>query len=622
MKRHLSRALVLCLALLLTAALAAIPAAAAELSGPPAPPLVMLALQQAQLTGADGAANDYFGYEVALSGGTALVTAPSDDVGGNIDQGSVYVFVRSGSIWSQQQKLTAADGAANDEFGHGVAIDGDTALVTAPSDDVGGNIDQGSVYVFVRSGGIWSQQQKLTAADGAAYDSFGYAAVVLDGETALVGVCEDDVGANHDQGSAYVFVRSGSTWSQQALLTAADGAANDNFGCSVALDGGSALVGASWDDVGSNIEQGSAYVFVRSGSTWSQQALLTAADGAANDNFGCSVALDEDSALIGARYDDVGGNIDQGSVYVFGRSGGIWSEQQKLTAADGAASDYFGAPVVLDGETALIGVHEDDIGENIGQGSVYVLVRSGSIWSQQQKLTAAAGAANDAFGVWAALDGGSALVGACGDDVGSAINQGSAYVFALDMSAPVTSAVLSPLPNGAGWNRVAVTVTLSATDDVSGVDKTWYRLGDAGDYSIYDAAAQPVAASNGVTNVWFYSRDAAGNVETAKSLAVRIDTTRPVTKALAKATVRRGRKVTLRLRVDDAVSPEAAVTVKIYKGAALKKTLVLGLQTTNTEIRYAYTCSLARGTYSWKVYATDLAGNRQGTIGYKTLTVK
>ena len=566
MKRHLSRALVLCLALLLTAALAAIPAAAAELSGPPAPPLVMLALQQAQLTGADGAANDYFGYEVALSGGTALVTAPSDDVGGNIDQGSVYVFVRSG--------------------------------------------------------GIWSQQQKLTAADGAAYDSFGYAAVVLDGETALVGVCEDDVGANHDQGSAYVFVRSGSTWSQQALLTAADGAANDNFGCSVALDGGSALVGASWDDVGSNIEQGSAYVFVRSGSTWSQQALLTAADGAANDNFGCSVALDEDSALIGARYDDVGGNIDQGSVYVFGRSGGIWSEQQKLTAADGAASDYFGAPVVLDGETALIGVHEDDIGENIGQGSVYVLVRSGSIWSQQQKLTAAAGAANDAFGVWAALDGGSALVGACGDDVGSAINQGSAYVFALDMSAPVTSAVLSPLPNGAGWNRVAVTVTLSATDDVSGVDKTWYRLGDAGDYSIYDAAAQPVAASNGVTNVWFYSRDAAGNVETAKSLAVRIDTTRPVTKALAKATVRRGRKVTLRLRVDDAVSPEAAVTVKIYKGAALKKTLVLGLQTTNTEIRYAYTCSLARGTYSWKVCATDLAGNRQGTIGYKTLTVK
>ena len=566
MKRHLSRALVLCLALLLTAALAAIPAAAAELSGPPAPPLVMLALQQAQLTGADGAANDYFGYEVALSGGTALVTAPSDDVGGNIDQGSVYVFVRSGSIWSQQQKLTAADGAANDEFGHGVAIDGDTALVTAPSDDVGGNIDQGSVYVFVRSGGIWSQQQKLTAADGAAYDSFGYAAVVLDGETALVGVCEDDVGANHDQGSAYVFVRSGSTWSQQALLTAADGAANDNFGC--------------------------------------------------------SVALDEDSALIGARYDDVGGNIDQGSVYVFGRSGGIWSEQQKLTAADGAASDYFGAPVVLDGETALIGVHEDDIGENIGQGSVYVLVRSGSIWSQQQKLTAAAGAANDAFGVWAALDGGSALVGACGDDVGSAINQGSAYVFALDMSAPVTSAVLSPLPNGAGWNRVAVTVTLSATDDVSGVDKTWYRLGDAGVYSIYDAAAQAVVSGNGVTNVWFYSRDAAGNVETAKSLAVRIDTTRPVTKALAKATVRRGRKVTLRLRVDDAVSPEAAVTVKIYKGAALKKTLVLGLQTTNTEIRYAYTCSLARGTYSWKVCATDLAGNRQGTIGYKTLTVK
>ena len=175
---------------------------------------------------------------------------------------------------------------------------------------------------------------------------------------------------------------------------------------------------------------------------------------------------------------------------------------------------------------------------------------------------------------------------------------------------------------GPHWNRAAATVSLTATDAVSGVDETWYRLGDAGVYSIYDPAAQPVVSSNGVTNVWYYSRDVAGNVETAKSLAVRIDTTLPVTKALAKATVRRGRKVTLRLRVDDAVSPEAAVTVRIYKGAALKKTLELGLQTTNTEIRYAYTCSLARGTYTWKVYATDLAGNTQSTIGYKTLTVK
>jgi hypothetical protein len=163
---------------------------------------------------------------------------------------------------------------------------------------------------------------------------------------------------------------------------------------------------------------------------------------------------------------------------------------------------------------------------------------------------------------------------------------------------------------------------LSATDDVSGVDETYYRLGGVGAYSVYDAAAKPVVSTNGLTRVWFYSRDTAGNDETAKSLSVRIDTTRPVTKALAKATVRRGGKVTLRLRVNDAVSPKATVTVKIYKGAALKRTLRLGLRRTNAEIRYSYTCRLARGTYTWKVYATDLAGNQQVKIGYKTLTVR
>ena len=624
MKRRLSWALVVCLALLLTAALAAIPAAAARTSGPPAPPLALLALQQAQLIGADGAADDWFGWRVALSGDSALVGVPGADVGSSIDQGAVYVFVRSGGSWSQQAKLTAADGAAYDEFGHDVALDGETALVGAAADDVGSTIDQGSAYVFVRSGGTWSEQAKLTAADGAANDWLGYS-VALDGDAvAVVGAPGDDVGSNVEQGSATVFVRSGGTWSEQQRLTAADGAANDAFGDDVALDGDSALVAAPADDIGGNIEQGSAYVFVRSGGTWSEQQKLTAADGAADDWFGwAAVALDGDTALIGASGDDVGSTIDQGSASVFVRSGGTWSEQQKLTVADGAAADEFGHAVALSGDSALVGAPRDDVGGNIDQGSATVFLRSGSAWSQQAWLTAADGAASDFFGEGAvALDGDSALVGAFLNDVGSAIDQGSAYVFALDSGAPVTSASLAPLANAAGWNRTAVTVSLSATDDVSGVDNTWYRLGDAGVYSIYDAAAKPVVSDNGVTNVWFYSRDVAGNVETAKSLPVRIDTTRPVTKALAKATVKRGKKVTLRLRVDDAVSPEAAVTVRIYKRSALKKTLELGLQTANTEIRYLYTCKLARGTYTWKVYASDLAGNMQSTIGYKTLTVR
>ena len=137
----------------------------------------------------------------------------------------------------------------------------------------------------------------------------------------MVGACGDDVGANADQGSAYVFTRSGTTWSQQAKLTAADGAAGDWFGYSVAVSGDTAVVGAAGDDVGANADQGSAYVFARSGTTWTQQAQLTAADGAAGDCFGRSVAVSGDTAVVGASDDDVGANTDQGSAYVFGGPG-------------------------------------------------------------------------------------------------------------------------------------------------------------------------------------------------------------------------------------------------------------------------------------------------------------
>ena len=328
----------------------------------------------------DGAAGDNFGNSVAISGDYALVGAYTDAIGANSQQGSAYVFVRSGSSWIQQAKLTATDGAANDLFGVSVAISGDYAIVGAYGDDIGANGDQGSAYVFFRSGSSWTQQQKLTAADGAVNDNFGIG-VAISGDYALVGAYQDDIGANANQGSAYVFVRSGSSWIQQAKLTATDGAANDLFGVSVAISGDYALAGAFGDDIGANADQGSAYVFVRSGSSWIQQAKLTATDGAANDLFGNSVAISGDYALVGAPYDDIGANTQQGSAYVFVRSGSSWTQQQKLTAADGAANDNFGNSVAISGDYALVGAPYDDIGANIQQGSAYVFKRTGTGWS-------------------------------------------------------------------------------------------------------------------------------------------------------------------------------------------------------------------------------------------------
>ncbi len=391
----------------------------------------------------DGAGDDRFGSFVALSGDTALVSAYSDDIGGNADQGSAYIFTKSGGAWVFTAKLTASDGAADDRFGSFVALSGDTALVGAYWDDIGGNADQGSAYVFVRPGGGWAtgtETAKLTASDGAADDRFGLS-VALSGDTALVGAYSDDIGGNANQGSAYVFVKPGGGWAtgtETAKLTASDGAADDGFGYSVAISGDTALAGAFWDDIGGNADQGSAYVFVKPGGGWAtgtETAKLTASDGAASDFFGVAVALSGDTALVGAYSDDIGANTAQGSAYVFVKPGGGWAtgaETAKLTASDGAASDGFGNSVVLSGDTALVGARLDDVGANADQGSAYVFVKPGGGWAtgtETAKLTASDGAASDYFGWSVALSGDTALVGARLDDVGGNADQGSAYFY-------------------------------------------------------------------------------------------------------------------------------------------------------------------------------------------------
>ncbi|MEI7899836.1 MAG: hypothetical protein WCK89_06255 [bacterium] len=376
---------------------------------------------QAKLTAADAAAEGNFGCWVSLSGDTALVGAYGDD-NASTNSGSAYVFVRSGTAWMQQAKLTAADAATDDQFGVSVSVSGDTAVVGAYGDDDAGS-SSGRAYVFVRSGTVWMQQAKLTAADAATGDAFGVS-VSVSGGTAVVGAYGDD-DAGSSSGSAYVFVRSGTAWAQQAKLKAADAAAGDSFGYSVSLADDSVVVGAYWDD-DKGVNSGSAYVFVRSGTSWTQQAKLTAADGAVDDRFGISVSLSGDTALVGAFMDDDGGEVS-GSAYVFARTGTNWIQQAKLIAADDAPYDYFGRSVSLSGDTALVGAHYDD-DRGVNSGSAYVFVRSGTAWTQQAKLTAADAAAEDAFGLLVSLSGDSALVGAPGDDDAGDFS-GSAYVF-------------------------------------------------------------------------------------------------------------------------------------------------------------------------------------------------
>lgn len=388
-------------------------------------------VQQAAMTAADGAADNYFGGSAALSsdGNTALVGAGGKTVGGNANQGAVYVYVRSEGVWSQQTELTALDGSASNYFGSAVSVssDGNSALIGA----WGNNGNHGAAYVFVRTNNVWTQQQKLTASDGNFMDFFANSvSLSSDGNTVLIGAN----GSSSYRGAAYVFKRAGSVWTQQSKITASDAIANDQFGYHLSLsgDGGTALIGAESKTVGSNLCQGSAYIFKWNGSSWVQQQILTASDGAVNDQFGETLAMSGDGtvAVVGAWRKSVAVKAGQGVAYVFKWNGSSWVEQQILSASDGAADNGFGMSLSLSSNGWSILV--DAWSANSNKGAAYLFQWNGASWVEQQILTASDGAAGDQGwypGLSLSSDGTTAVFGTNMKYSG----QGAAYFFVSEV---------------------------------------------------------------------------------------------------------------------------------------------------------------------------------------------
>lgn len=388
-------------------------------------PSQLIATQQAQLVAGDAVGNDRYGFGVALDGDTALVAAPLHP--GTISfQGAVYVLVRVGSNWIQQAKLVAPDaGPGDDAFGLAVALDGDTAVVGCPYEDNAGLSDAGAVYVFVRSGTTWSLQQKLAAADPGPQENFGWS-VAIDGDTIVTGATQDDHSSQLNPGAAYVFVRGGTVWTQQKKLIASDPGTNDQFGVAVSISGNSAIVGAFWDDHPGLTDSGSAYVFVRSGAAWSHQAKLTASDGGSSHWFGEACSISQNTAIVGATR---GGCCGQAYTYV--RTGTAWSQQAILAPPDPLGNDRFGRSTVLNGDVALIGAHAHDLLGMNAAGAAYVFIRSGTAWSSRAKLTASDAAVSDVFGESVALSGDTAIAGAWSHGGPTGSEAGAAYVFVL-----------------------------------------------------------------------------------------------------------------------------------------------------------------------------------------------
>jgi len=360
---------------------------------------------------------------------------------------------------------------------------------------------RGAAYVFVGSGGAWAEEQKLVASDGVELDKFGYA-VSLAGERALVGA----YGAGGYRGTAYVFVKSGDGWIEEQKLVASDGAAGDNFGWSVSLTADRALIGAHGRDTG----RGAAYVFVRNGSVWTEEEKLVAPDGTANDVFGYSVALAADPAADRALVGAPGRDNYRGDAHVFVRIGGAWAEEQKLVPRDGAELDQLGASVSIADHRAVVGAYwKGDL-----TGAAYVFTWGGvaqdPAWTEEQKLVASDGAEGDRFGGSVSLASDRVLIGAFGP--------GAAYVFARTGGAWGEEQRL--VPSGVryadlfGWSVSLAgdraLVGAAYTDQLRGAAYVYALGGENGDAGAVDAAADAIDAVDAMDREDVRAIDAGG----------------------------------------------------------------------------------------------------------------
>jgi formylglycine-generating enzyme required for sulfatase activity len=386
--------------------------------------------QLAGLAATDAAAGDQFGRAVAASDGRVLIGARTHDTAGITDAGAAYVYRMDGDTPVLEAKLTAFDANANDQLGWSVALAGTTAFVGARVDDTPAGVDAGSVYVFTRPVNTWSFRMKLTASDAAAGDQFGRA-VAVDRDTLVVSAPLKTHLGVPGAGVVYVFARAGTSWVQEAVLAAPDPTADAAFGWSVAIHDETIVVGAPFDSHAAGALTGSAYVFVHSGGTWVLQEKLTAADAAAGDNFGIATAVAGESILIGAHFRDEAGLTDSGAVYAFEHSGVAWLQQQKLAAPGAQEGSLFGWSIAMGQNAALIGAYQHDSGGQPDAGAAFAFVHRDGLWQPQGEFQADPPAAGQLFGFAVAMSGNLATVGAFLDDTAAGVDAGSALVFDL-----------------------------------------------------------------------------------------------------------------------------------------------------------------------------------------------
>ena len=380
-------------------------------------------------------ATDAFGDSIDIDGDIAVIGATGEDGEGNsyLSAGAAYVYTRSGSTWTERAIIRSSDIEAGEKFAHKVCIDGNTIAVSAPFKTVSGTVYVGSVYIYTTAdnGATWTEQQKLTASNGAESDFFGWG-LGLSGDLLVVGSHQQDTyGAG--AGSAYVFKRTGSTWTQQQQLVGDDTAAGDQFGFSFAISNDTIVVGARTEDNGANTvsDCGAVYVFTTSdnGSTWTQQDKFVSSTPTAVERFGSAVDIHGDIIVVGAS----SSNSNQGAGWIFTRSGSTWTQRVKLTPVVDSGA-LFGNEVSIDkvnGNVVAIGAQREHISGLADVGAVFIYSSddNGLTWTENAKITSSDGLGSDNFGYSVSINDNTVIVGAKNHDFSGLSNAGAAYIF-------------------------------------------------------------------------------------------------------------------------------------------------------------------------------------------------
>ncbi|NEP10802.1 MAG: hypothetical protein F6K14_11410 [Symploca sp. SIO2C1] len=334
----------------------------------------------------------------------------------------------------KHSKLPTSDLQANDGFGWSVAVSKKTAIVGAVQKDAGGKANAGAAYIYQWDGGTWTKKAgPLQPSDLKGSDYFGYSVGITE-KAAIVGVLLGDA-SQTDAGSAYIYQLKGATWDEKPALQHSEGNIGDQFGCSVAISEDVAIVGAQAADAPGKPNMGAAYIYHLEGETWTQKGSpLRPSDGKNGDQFGCSVAISGDVAIVGAKTADVSGKDNAGAAYIFERQGETWTQKQKLTSSDLESRDSFGYSVAISGKIAIVGANQAAVaGGKTYAGAAYIFELKGETWEQKGgPLQPSQLQSNDGFGCSVAISKKIAIVGANQADVAGKTNAGAAYIFELE----------------------------------------------------------------------------------------------------------------------------------------------------------------------------------------------